>query len=47
MELLKRRAAVECVAVQPPEGSQSLQQMMQQGADDVELKVGGEVGGEA
>lgn len=58
--MLKRRTAVECVAVPGMQttlqtsqtasqtaGGETLQTLMQQGADDVELKVEGEVGGEA
>ena len=68
--MLKRRTAVECVAVPGMQASQTtsqtmsqtsemtsemtsqtvggetLQTLMKQGAEDVELKVGGEVGGE-
>ena len=60
--MLKRRTAVECVAVPGMQASQTtsqtsemtsqtvggetLQTLMKQGAEDVELKVGCEVGGE-
>ena len=68
--MLKRRTAVDCVAVPGMQASQTtsqttshtsemtsemtsqtvggetLQTLMKQGAEDVELKVGGEVGGE-
>ena len=60
--MLKRRTAVECVAVPGMQASQTtsqtsemtsqtvggetLQTLMKQGAEDVELKVGGGVGGE-